>query len=128
MKWEGRREGRIVHGSQIESPGQVSSPFQPKIMLEQITFQVHLYYHYLINTRTMLLSNFHLFYIGLDQQVVRMLTLRHVDLALASIFEHNRKIHRVSLLNFQLLTTFTSEYGGNSATIVNLTCKLWKYS
>lgn len=76
----------------------------------------------------MLLSNFHLFYIGLDQQVVRMLTLRHVDLALASIFEHNIKIHRVSLLNFQLLTTFTSEYGGNSATIVNLTCKLWKYS
>lgn len=58
-------------------------------MFEQITFQVHLYYYYTINTRTMLLFNFHLFYIGFDQQVVRMLTLRHVDLSLASIFEHN---------------------------------------
>lgn len=66
-----------------------SSPFHPKIMFEQITFQVHLYYYYTINTRTMLLFNFHLFYIGFDQQVVRMLTLRHVDLSLASIFEHN---------------------------------------
>lgn len=90
VKWEGRTEGRIVHGSQIKkSPSQVSSPFHPKIMFEQITFQVHLYYYYTINTRTMLLFNFHLFYIGFDQQVVRMLTLRHVDLSLASIFEHN---------------------------------------